>query len=275
MQLRIHIATDQQSEIESYFLIAKLGWHWERLGHRISTGRAPTIDRTVDVALLHVDRTTVPQEIVPANPFARPFLNRRVLDISKKRFSSLQVSPKDGWDGPVIIKSNLNHYGRPEQMGLRHGLLADVRRRIAHKNWRFARMLPEHEYPVVRRIADVPDWVWQHRDLIVERFIAEREGGLYVVRGWIFFMDRGYTYRLFSRAPVVKATHVVRYEFLGDPPDELVRFRQENGWDFGKFDYLYEDGRAVLLDANKTPSTTTPPDTPRLRDLAEGIGALF
>ena len=36
-------------------------------------------------------------------------------------------------------------------------------------------------------------------------------------------------------------------------PDELRALRRQLGFDYGKFDFVMHEGRAVLLDANKTP----------------------
>lgn len=54
-------------------------------------------------------------------------------------------------------------------------------------------------------------------------------------------------------------------------PPELESVRQAHGFDFGKFDYVEVDGRAVVFDMNKTPTTMSNPGSPRLLDLAEGI----
>ncbi len=43
------------------------------------------------------------------------------------------------------------------------------------------------------------------------------------------------------------------------------------GVDFGQFDYVVHDDRAIVFDGNKTPSFTGPPDSPRIVDLSHGI----
>ena len=211
---------------------------------------------------------------MPENPSHSPLLNGRVLDISKSRFSTLRVVAGDSWDGPVIIKSNLNYYGAPEWYRNNHSLLERKRRKLATRFWRLARMLPPKSYPVLPRLSKVPGWVWENPELIVERFMPERKRGFYCLRGWIFFGKRGYTYRMFSRDSLVKAGNITEYEILGDPPPELESFREANGFDFGKFDYVEVEGRSILLDINKTPAIAashSTPDTPRMRHLAEGL----
>jgi hypothetical protein len=41
--------------------------------------------------------------------------------------------------------------------------------------------------------------------------------------------------------------------------------------DFGKFDYVVHDGRAIVFDANKTAALASDGNSPRLKMLAEGI----
>ncbi|MFZ0451404.1 MAG: hypothetical protein WAL98_19380 [Desulfatiglandaceae bacterium] len=268
----IHIATDQPDPIRKKYMIAILKWHWERAGHRVTTGLANDID--ADVGILHMDRTKIDQNLLPENSSHRPFLNERVLDISKSQFSTLRVMAGDSWDGPVIIKSNLNCYGGPEWKRNHHSFFERIRRQLAQKSWRLARMLSSKRYPVLPKLSNVPGWVWERPELIVERFMPERERGLYCLRGWVFFGKRGYTYRLFSRDSVVKAGNMTEYEILGDPPPELEAFREANGFDFGKFDYVEVAGRPILLDINKTPTivfSNSAPDTPRMRHLADGL----
>src|SRR5690606_34611604 len=127
------------------------------------------------------------------------------------------------------------------------------------------------DYPVLPGIKAVPGWVWKRQDLIVERFMPERHGDLYSIRGWLFFGDRSYAYRLFSRNPVVKVGNITHREILDSVPPELESLRQSHGFDFGKFDYVEMDGRAVVIDMNKTPTTIAKPDSPHLLNLAEGI----
>ena len=37
-----------------------------------------------------------------------------------------------------------------------------------------------------------------------------------------------------------------------EPHQEIVKWREAMKFDYGKFDYVVHDGKAVLLDANKT-----------------------
>jgi hypothetical protein len=71
---------------------------------------------------------------------------------------------------------------------------------------------------------------------------------------------------------LLKGSSIKGYEPCG-VPDEIRAERERLGFDFGKFDFVIHDGRPILLDANKTPST--PADSPAVAPLyaylAEGI----
>jgi hypothetical protein len=267
----IHVVTDRPRFLEARYLVSELAGYWHRSGIRVSTG--PAWEAAADLGILHIDRTRLRPEEVPEG--APRLLNGRVLDISKRVFSSQLLSPGDDWDGPVIVKTNLNHFGIPEVHGRPPALLARARLRFARLSWRLARALPPGHYPVLPRLASVPDWVWSDPELLVERFVPERDRGHYCLRGWMFFGARSYAYRLFSTHPLVKSGSMVGYEFLEGAPPELEAIRAAHGFDFGKFDYVEVDGRPILLDANKTPTVVGEGESPRMRHLAEGVGELL
>jgi len=269
LSLHLHISTPQLGPLKEAYLISKLACHWEQAGHRISTGPEGLGD--ADLGILHIDRTRISPLQLPENPRGVPLLNGRVLDISKDRYSMLRVLPGDAWDGPVILKSVLNAFGYQEWRSTPRGVFGLLRRELAKRHWEWARRLPPNDYPVLPRLSQVPAWAWEDPDLIVERFMPEREGEYFCIRGWLFFGDRGYTYRIYSHTGVVKVGSMVKYEILGDPPPELEAFRRSQGFDFGKFDYVLVEGQPVVLDINKTPMVSAGPDSPRLRELAEGL----
>lgn len=248
-------------------MVAKLAVLWREWGHTVTVGPARSLSE--GVGIMHIDLTKVNPDLVPDTSI--PLLNRSVLDISKKIYSALRVYPEDAWTGPVIIKSNLNFFGSVERNASRPGFFERRRRELAQMSWRLARMLPEKDYPVMKNISAVPGWVWKREDLLVEKFLPERDGDLYSIRGWMFFGDRGYAYRLFSKSPVVKIATTIHYEILDHIPPELELLRKKYGYDFGKFDYVEVDGRPVVIDMNKTPTVKSKPDSPLTLDLAKGI----
>ena len=69
-----------------------------------------------DILLLHVNLSVVPQAYLDAGKGYPVALNDRVQDIRKSTLSENLLSPGDAWDGPVIVKSDLNYGGIPERL---------------------------------------------------------------------------------------------------------------------------------------------------------------
>lgn len=269
MKTAIQIITEQSNALGHKYVISALALHWQSWGHKLIHGPARSLD--TDLGILHINKTCLKESEVPAVAPGRLLLNRHVLDISKSTLSQLRLHQGDDWDGPVMVKSNLNSFGNPELRLRRRGVIEKARRRLARSFWRLARTLPSNDYPLLPHLSMVPSWVWEREDLLVERFMPERQGDLYSIRGWLFFGERGYAYRLFSASPMVKTGNITHFEILSKVPPELHEFRRSRHFDFGKFDYIEVEGRPVVIDINKTPTTIAKPDSPRLRDLAEGI----
>lgn len=255
------------------YLLKALARIWEAQGFRIEIG--PGYSANADVCILHHDRTKLEASALPLPSSGVPVVNGRALDISKRVYSTLRLGRRDDWTGPVIVKTNDNFFGDPERGGHRPGWLGRARKKLARHSWRLAGMLPPQTYPILESVERVPGWVWDDPDLIVERFLPEREGDLYAIRGWVFFGDKGFGYRLLAREPIVKAGSMVGREWLDETPEDIRAYRDELGIDFGKFDYVVHDGRAILLDANKTPVVAGKGDSPNLRMLAQGIEGYF
>ncbi|MBA5776294.1 hypothetical protein H2509_04050 [Stappia sp. F7233] len=251
------------------FVVTALASIWKSEGFRVEFGSSYAQD--ADACLLHHNLTFNDTTNLPKPPASGNIINGQVHDISKRRISTLLLTKNADWPGMVIIKSNFNHFGAPERRLSQTGVLEKLRRLAARLSWRVARRLPANTYPILDGIADVPDWVWEDADLVVERFMPEMSDGLYSLRGWLFLGSKGYAYRLFATDPLVKTGSMVRYEYCDEVPGKLQEMRRKLGFDFGKFDYVMHGGEPILLDANKTPSFAGRGDTPRMKALASGI----
>lgn len=245
------------------------------LGHLLERGSVRHVHlscgdepRQSDVAILHVNATVVPPEYTE---FAATFgrcINRHVSDISKRSISTQLAGPSS--PGPVIVKSNLNFYGRPErrlnEYAAEHGQPAP---------YPDAMVTPEYEvYP---SFSDVPVPVHENQGLVVENFIPERTADGYALRHWIFCGDEGYSNRYVSPEPIIKGRNVIAFEPV-PVPEELRQWRREYGFDLGKLDFVVHDDQPILLDVNKTPSRI-PPTTGdarrRISLLADGLESLI
>jgi hypothetical protein len=117
----------------------------------------------------------------------------------------------------------------------------------------------------------VPRGAWRNRRLVVEKFLPERQDGMYSLRQYTFLGNAEVNTRAFSADPIVKARTMTRREVLPETPPEIRRIRKALGFDYGKFDYVLNDGRVVLLDVNRTPSYNPANSAGPLRPLIVGL----
>jgi hypothetical protein len=234
---------------------------WRESGLKVTVLRGLGKRVEADLAILHVDLTVVPKEYLE---FMRQYpvaINAGVGDISKRRISRSVVSRGDGYDGPVIVKTNLNYGGGREAevaqtTSLVRKYIRAVRRRLP---WSWRAEIGVWDYPIFDSVAQVPRAVWHNRDLVVERFLPERREGFYCMRSWTFLGEAEKNTLMYANQPIIKSRVAVRKEDV-EVPDELRRMRRELGFDYGKFDYAIVDGRVILYDANKTPTIASIPD---------------
>jgi len=219
-----------------------------------------------DCAIVHVDLTHVPP--VYAEWAARfPLtVNARALDISKRRICTTLVGPNDDWNGPVVVKTDLNHRGDSERR---------LGQTVPDHDW----ILPDEGYRMFDRKSDVPDRVWRDAGLVVQKLHVERHGEWYVLHQWFFLGDRDIVSTYYGTSPMLKqATMTKRPPLTFNIPDALRARRAELGFDYGKFDYVIEEGVPHLIDANTTPNNGTRIDTRRCAvlcaHLAPGIDAI-
>jgi len=249
---------------------------WRENGWQISVLQGPQGKIAADLAILHVDLTTIPHEYVEYLAQFPKVLNGSITDISKRKVSTNLVRRTDGYDGPVIVKTDRNCGGAELAIGtkgLRRRVLA-MRRRLP---WSTRGQLETSKYKILSK-SEVPYLVWLNPGLVVERFLPEMREGFYCLRTWIFFGDRDTNSLSYSKEPVVKSSNVVRREVVPDVPEELRQVRRKMGFDFGKFDYSIVDGRVVLYDTNRTPTLGTIPRDQyltRAQHLAEGLKAFL
>jgi hypothetical protein len=275
----------------AHYLLHQIIPRWEAMGFNvvITTEAEPFVP--AEVALLHVDLSVVPAACLRLAERYPRVLNGRVIDIRKRQFSQLLVN-RDGPDlGSVMVKSDWNCGGLWD---FRHKLLASRPARLIRpfcldhamyralawldtkRSWPRRRWLSTTDYRVYSKRDQVPAAVWTNPNLVVERFISEREGPYFCCRHWLFFGDREVGRRTLSLNPVVKAE--AKLEPLRDPvPDELRAIRQRLGFDYGKFDYGIVDGQVVLYDMNRTPGITNNPQrhAETTEVLSSGIRAFF
>lgn len=237
-----------RSSARRCYLIDAISARWASWGHRVITHYGAVDLPLADLTVLHVDRTLVPDRYANALGPEALVLNRGAVDISKRRYSRILVTREDGYTGPVIVKTDRNFGGAPEAS--RFGYLAA---KLTNR-WNLARTatLNPNRYPIFNSKSQVPRGVWDNNNLIVEKFMPEREKGLFFVRYWIFLGDQGWAGRIGCKTPIAKFSRMVTDDEPVEIPDELLRLRSAMGLDYGRIDFTVHNGRAVVFDINKT-----------------------
>jgi hypothetical protein len=251
------------------YLIKFLMGEWKEMGYVIQVMRGIRQEVRADLVIPHVDLTITPQEYVDFLLAYPNVINRHVADISKSRISTHLVGRNDNYTGPVIVKTDRNYGGLPEQLHfppsrLRRSkwgrfarrLMANVRRRDAGGiSWRHIQSIPPDAYPVFPSVHDVPKGVFENTNLVVEKFLPEIAEGVYCLRYYYFFGSAGVNLLFRSKERrIIRAETALKVEEV-PIPKELYGMREKLGFDYGKFDYALRDGRVVLFDVNRTPAS--------------------
>jgi hypothetical protein len=279
---RIVILTHQQQGLPAGNALGRLAFGaWQPAGHTILVQQGLKNPPEADLAFLHVDLSVVPE---PYLELARRYprcVNIGTTDIRKRRVSRDLLSEADDYDGPVIVKTDLNHRGLPERdlalaLGGWRARLREKAGRWLPKAWTGRLPSGEDSYPVFERRSQLPRWVWRRPELVVERFFVERHGELFALNQWHFLGSGSIGITVLAPHPVVKfRDQVARLPFHDAIPPEIRRRREELGFDYAKFDYLVTADGPKLLDANRTPWMEMPVEEPRMATMARGLSAFL
>ncbi len=258
--------------VPTHYVASLLLEPWRNSGHTAIEHFGADDPPPGDILFVHVDLTVVPAEYRALFPRYRRVINGAVLDISKRTFSQNIVERGSDWNGPVLVKTDANFFGRSEWIVYAIAEQVGVARETPAGPWM-------KDYLIYGSLGEVPDWVWTSPGLIVEKFLPERDARGYYLRQWTFLGNRERGQRVRSETPIIKRDNVVEREPVS-VPDEIRAWREKLGFDFGKFDYLMHEGRPILIDANKTPGArvdaqSNPKGRGTLLALAEGLQAFL
>ncbi len=254
--------------VEAHYAVCHLARFWREAGHRVDYCFGARRFVPADLAVVHVDLSVVPAEYLELASRYPVAVNGAIADIRKSSFSRHLLAPGDAWDGPVIVKSDLNFAGWPEatfapaQLGVRRRLERFASRALGFRP-RPPLFRSAADYRICGRLADVPA-AWFVPGVAVEKFLPEIENGRYCLRLYQFLGEESSSIRITAAGPVVKTDEKLSRGPVELHPDILAR-RRAMRCDYGKFDYVVHDGEAILLDVNKTPG-----HPPALDDYAEG-----
>jgi hypothetical protein len=273
------ILHERQSERDlPLYAIGYLSQYWKETGIGVTVLSGTDRFTPADLAILHVDLSVVPDEYIE---FARRYprvLNGRVNDIRKSSFSRQMIRPGDGYEGPVIVKSDLNYAGGPERK-LYGTPLTRLAVRLRHRLSSYGTspggpgpsFRSPRDYIICDDVRSVPEHWFNCDDIIIEKFLPELEDGLYCTRYYHFLGGAGICMLRRSTDPIVNTATVVSREYV-EPHPEIVGLTNTMGFDYGKFDYVMRQGRPVLFDINKTPGSSNKPKYIEMcREWATGI----
>ena len=273
---------DRETPLSSY-IVDHLARYWREDGHEVVYLFGTKSYVPADLILVHVDLSVVPDRYLAFASRYPIALNGQVRDIRKSLVSTNLVGARDSWKGPVIVKTDLNYAGKPERALTPRWLKKRPRVQRAARRaaaWLTGREdLPElTEYLIFESASEVPPELFARRDVVVERFLPERENNLFHLRMCQVLGNRRISTRVASHQPVIKAGTSVSSEPI-EPHPEVETWRKRFNLDYGKLDYLVHDGRAVLIDVNKTIGASRQvADAPlqaMRRHLAEGLYSYF
>lgn len=278
---RIVIVRRPNDAFDRYpYIIHLLMEQWRQAGFIVDvSGHPDTALGPGTVVIPHLDATRTPAEYETSFARCAVVVNRAVTDISKRRISQNLVTRPTDHDGPVIVKTNRNCGGQPEferihNKGRCARTALDLARRLP---WPLTGMIGQ--YKVFDHPSLVPRAVWRNPLLVVEKFLPERQEGMYCLRHYTFFGTSEINTLVFSADPIVKARNITKRQILSEPSPGIRDIRRALGFDYGKFDYILHDGRVVLFDANRTPTydPASPAGSarPRIIGLAAGIHGFF
>jgi hypothetical protein len=225
------------------YLLREIAAVWKESGVEVTVLHGPTPNVRADLIILHVDLTFVPIDHIA---YLRQFpkaINAPVVDISKRFISEHVLRSPDEFQGSVIVKANLNCAGVKEARFAARGLMPKDQAE------------PFTDYQIFESPSEVPAEYWKNRNIVIEKFLPERDGDQFCLRTWVFFGEKETNSLSYANEPIIKSSKVVRRVSVPDEvPDALRARREELGFDYGKFDYAIVDGEFVLYDANRTPS---------------------
>lgn len=259
--LKIAILMHEMDERRDFgpFSIDMLAPFWREDGHEVFHVYGTSKYVPADVVIVHVDLSVVPEAYLE---FARRYpivINGAIRDIRKTTFSDQVVTPADAWNGPVIVKTNDNYGGMPEQIRNKSSLIHRAARRL-HRIFDLKRD-GLVDYPIFANRREVPRRYFSDSRFIVERFCPEVDAhGLYCTRSLLFLGERSVTLCLRGQNPIVTAATAQSVEEVSADP-EMLRARERLRIDYGKLDYVIVNGRPILLDVNKTVGATSRPTT--------------
>jgi len=260
---------DFKGEQAVYFIevIAKC---WREAGHEVVFVNGLQNSIKADLAILHINLSVVPGKYVEYAKQCPIVLNDDITDIRKRTISKHLVRQRDIFDGPVIVKTDLNCGGIPESkiynkpLPKRRSMMNYVRKTVRKTrkagiklnliqadSMRLVQSEYRDSFQIFERKSRVPGYIWENDDWIVEKFIPEKEGSKFITRNAYFLGNKIIGFKSYSLDPIIKEEE----EGVSDKievSEEIILLRNKLGLDYGKIDYVMHSNKPVVLDVAKT-----------------------
>lgn len=246
---------DTQQTLKQH-LIFLLAEYWRNDGHEVIFLFGTDKFVPADLLFVHVDLSVVPDDYLEFAEQYSVVINGKIKDIRKSAYCTDLLEREDNWNGPVIVKSDKNSAGIPERTRSGFtGKFHDKALKAFHHFIGLSSPLTIRtalDYKIYDHLEDVPGIYFHHPGLVIQKFMPEMDEDLYCVRTLFFLGDQMSCAQLKSQHPIVKDYTAIQIDRTLKPHPDILKIRDELKFDYGKFDYVMHDGKAVLLDANKT-----------------------
>ena len=243
-------------------IMAQLAKRWQQEGHTVNYLFGCEVYIPADILIIHVDLSETPREYLSFASQYPKVINLGLTDIRKRTISRNLVAQNDSYQGPVVIKTDLNCGGSPERnLGITaerkpFNLIKKLKKCFNIKDP--ASIRRPSDYLIYLEKSKVPRSVFNNDGLVVEKFLPEKHGDAYYQRRYYFLSDTEYNEIHATSVPIHASDsddQCIDYWEEQDIPAELQAYRKELKADFGKIDYVIRDGQVVVFDVNRTPSS--------------------
>jgi hypothetical protein len=162
------------------YVITRLADIWKHEGIDVTFVFGTKKVVPADLAILHIDLSVVPGEYLEYAHQYPETLNGSIADIRKSTFSTNIVHLGNGYEGKVIVKSDLNHTGLPERYLSRPAvsiLFHRFMKKLPRTRMSARTITPFFDSPFDYLVLDSPELVphggYERKDIVIEKFLPK------------------------------------------------------------------------------------------------------
>lgn len=206
---------------------------------------------SADLIFVHVDLSIVPNFYIDYASQFPIVLNGKITDIRKSVVCDHLITAKNlAYQGPVIVKSDLNAAGVPEAKS-DNKIVRRLKKVYRWINPPIVDISKQDDYQIFPSLTDVPDDYFLDKNVVIQKFFPEIENDLYHVRSYSFLGSSYSCMRISGFKPVIHLGNANNIKVV-EPHPQIVALRDKFDMDYGKLDYVLHNGAPILLDVNKT-----------------------